>query len=365
MKGGVMKVAAAVVSGLLVAGLFVPFHFSALVWVALVPLLWALWSVRGKRAGWKGFGIGYVGGAVSCVIQFHWLETVSWLGAVLLALYLAIYWGLFGAFAAKFRPLLSRPGAVLKTAFCHGAVWAGLELLRGWLFTGFSWNPLGVAFHEMRTMAQGADLLGVGGLSLVLVFLQAVLVQSFGKWKENRIPLGVAALLVIALFGYGKARIAIEEQAESIKLKTLLVQLNIPQEAARMLWTDLETHQGYEEETLKALDALKSPDGKFSEKWPDWVMWPEIALTGRILFTDAGDRGFAQINHDTLSQVRAAGPFTLIYGAGELEGEHDGEYLAPKLKGRAYNSMTRCKLTANITWSFSAKPFRLWNRSHC
>ncbi|NJM38208.1 MAG: hypothetical protein HC845_10325 [Akkermansiaceae bacterium] len=184
MKSGVSKVVAAVISGLLVAGLFVPFSFSALAWAALMPLLWALWSLQGRRAGWKGFGIGYIGGAVSCLIQFQWLGSVSWLGVVILSLYLALYWGLFGVFAAKFRPQGNGPGAVLQTAFCHGAVWAGLELLRGWLFTGFSWNPLGVAFHETRTMAQGADLLGVGGLSLMLVFFQAVLLQSFGKWRE-------------------------------------------------------------------------------------------------------------------------------------------------------------------------------------
>ncbi|MEY3895799.1 MAG: hypothetical protein RLZZ214_1319, partial [Verrucomicrobiota bacterium] len=84
-----MRIAAAVASGLMVAGLFPPFQFSALVWVAMVPLLWALWSVSGRRAGWKGFGIGFLAGTVSCLIQFNWLSTVSWLGAVLLPLYLA------------------------------------------------------------------------------------------------------------------------------------------------------------------------------------------------------------------------------------------------------------------------------------
>ncbi|NJM38207.1 MAG: apolipoprotein N-acyltransferase [Akkermansiaceae bacterium] len=156
---------------------------------------------------------------------------------------------------------------------------------------------------------------------------------------RNRVPLGVAALLVVSLFFYGKFRIAGESQVESIRLRTLLVQLNIPQEAARMLWTDLETHQGYEDETLKALESLKSPDGKISEKWPDWVMWPEVALTGRLLFTDSGARGIPENNRETLAQIRTAGEFTLIYGAGELEGEPAGEYLAYKEKGRSYNSM--------------------------
>ncbi len=334
-----MRIAAAAASGLLVAGLFPPFDFPGMVWVALMPLLWALWAVEGKRAGWKGFGTAYLAGAVSCLIQFNWVASVSWLGAILLPLYLAVYWGLFGWFAATIGKPRKNGGAweSLRVAFCHGAVWAGCELLRGWVITGISWNVMGTALGETPVMAQGADLLGVAGLSLVLVFFQALLVQA-GQNRKRR-EVGIAALLVGSLYGYGKFRIAMEAKGESVRLKTLLVQLDIPQDAARVLWTDLETHQAYEVETLKALDALKSPDGKISPQWPDWVMWPECALTGRILRTDDGGWGTWQINLDTIAQVREAGPFSLIYGVNELEAEKRGEGLVMKENGKAYNSI--------------------------
>ena len=336
-KGSVwMRIAAAVASGLLVAGLFPPFSFSALAWVAMVPLLWALGSISGKRPGWQGFGIGFLGGTVSCLIQFNWLSTVSWLGAVLLPLYLAIYWGLFGAFAATW----GKPGKIgglgtnLRIAFCLAAVWAGLEWLRGWLFTGFGWNPLGVAFHDSRVMAQGADVFGVLGLSLLVVFFQAVLLQTVREKFARRGALRLAVLFVILLYGYGRFRISLERGAESVPLKTLLVQINIPQDAGQVLWSDLEIHQAYEDETLKALEALKG-----SDQWPDWVMWPECALTGRILRTHKGEWATWQINHDTLEQVRTAGPFSLIYGVNELEAEKRGDELVIKPEGRAYNSI--------------------------
>jgi apolipoprotein N-acyltransferase len=262
---------------------------------------------------------------------------------VLLPLYLAIYWGVFGAFAARFSPSAHPRSSALKIAFCHAAVWAGLELLRGWLFTGFSWNGLGVAFHEMQTMAQGADLLGVTGLSWIVVFFQAMVVQAgrklVGGESKARWDLGIAALLVLALFGYGKVRIGIEAKAESVRLKSLLVQLNIPQDAGQVLWTALETHMGYEDETQKALDAMKSADGKISSDWPDWVIWPECALTGRIFRTTDGEWGMPQNNHDTISRIRTMGPFSLIYGVNEQEAVKDGEHLIPKAKGRAYNSI--------------------------
>ena len=92
---------------------------------------------------------------------------------------------------------------------------------------------------------------------------------------------------------------ATEGRHEAVRLKTLLVQINIPQEAAQQLWNALDVHMAYEDETLKALEELAEKDAKRLEKameqaddggislsWPDWVMWPETALTGRIFRTD-------------------------------------------------------------------------------
>lgn len=320
-----LRVIAAVASGLLVAGSCPPIDFTWLAWVGMLPLLWALWSIKGGRVGWKGFGIGYLGGLAACLIQFHWMASVSWLGALILPMYLAVYWGIFGIFAAKF----GCRGKPLTVAFCTGAVWAGTELLRGWVITGISWNVLGVAFHDTPWMAQAADLFGVVGLSLVLVFYQSVIVLAWQR--RNWRPFGIASGVIILLAGYGFMRIDMEKDRESITLRTLLVQLNIPQDASRMLWTDLQTHQGYEDETLAGLKAAKTP--------PDWVMWPEIALTGQILTAETGEQGQWQINIDSIDQVRAGGRFELIYGAMEWTADLiDGE-LVPREKGPVYNTL--------------------------
>jgi apolipoprotein N-acyltransferase len=345
---GWLQIAASVVSGLLMAGVFPPLDMSWLVWVGMMPLIAALWTLDGKRRGWKGFGIGYLAGLTACLCQFHWVASVSWLGALLLPMYLAVYWGLFGIFAAKIgNPWkLGNSPHVLITAFCHGAVWAGCELLRGWVITGISWNVLGTAFHDTPLMAQAADILGVVGLSLAVVFFQAAVIQTFRSRKFT--PLAFASLVIGLIIVYGSVRLKLESNRESLRLKALLVQINIPQEADHMLWTDLETHQAYEEETLSALDALKSADGKYSSQWPDWVLWPECALTGRILSCPDGTRATWQINQDTLSQVRSAGSFSLIYGVSELEAEKKGDQLVMKENGNAYNSMAVMSPTGNL-----------------
>lgn len=371
---------AAVAAGLLGAALFPPFHGAMLVWLCLVPLLIACWTVGGKRRGAKGFALGWLAGAVASGLQFSWISVVSPLGAVLLPLYLGLYWGVFGWFCATWgnpwreevrteadRFGIGQTGAwtdvmkSLRIAFCTAAVWAGLELLRGWLLTGFGWNGLGVAFHQTPVIAQAADLLGVTGLSMLPVFFQTVLLQTARRLKQSaedgerrtRLDFLAAAALVALVLCYGILRIATEGRGDTTRLKALLVQLNIPQEAARQLWTAEQVHMGYEEETDKALrelaekdesrlrDAMeKSDEGEVTLRWPDWVVWPECALTGRILMTEEGRWGTWQENIETIRRVREAGEFHLLYGINEMEAE-DGEngQLLMKPRGKVWNSL--------------------------
>lgn len=359
--------AGALLSAVLVAGLFPPYNLAGLACLALVPLLAVVWSLEGPRRVWRSFGFAWMAGAVSSAIQFSWLNEVSWLAAVLLPLYLGVFWGLFGVYAATLGNPWRRPAgkrvalASLMTAAAHGAVWAGLEWLRGWLFTGFGWNGLGVAFHRTPVMAQAADLLGVAGLSLLLVFFQAVVVQAARRiWdgvrdgrRRPRWDFAAAAAVVAVVMGYGLITRATEHRRESVRLKALLVQLNIPQDAARMQWDDLTIHRRYEDDTLAALDQLIADDEKALQKalsqttegalqlrWPDWVIWPESAMRGRILRTDDGAWAAWQGNLDTLASVRSGGRFSLIYGAVELQAVPNAHGdLVAKSGGAMYNSL--------------------------
>jgi len=330
-----IRLAAAVATGLGCAALVPPWDLGFLVWISMVPLLAALWSYSGKRAGWKGFALGWLAGTIAHGIQLNWLSVVSPLGAGVLPIYLGLFWGAFGAFAATLgNPGLQKRGvnSAMAIAFANAAVWAGLEWLRGWLFTGFSWNGLGVGLHDNLIFAQAADLLGVSGLSLFLVFLQAVLILGL-RLRDKRTLIQIAAA-VLLVGSYGKIRISGEERRATTPLRALLVQNNIPQDAARYLWDPAEIHISYEDATLAALEKTKA-DGTF----PDWVIWPESALTGRFLRTDDGNWGTWQENLDTLRNVKEGGEFTLMFGAVELEAASEGDTLAPKPGGNTYNSL--------------------------
>jgi apolipoprotein N-acyltransferase len=367
MRTLLFRALAIVLSGLMVAAMVPPFSYAGLAWLCLIPLLIALWTLKVKHRAKKGFLIGYLVGAISFGIQVSWLSTVSWLGPIVLASYLALFFGAFGAFAAtlgnpwnRSEEISESPFRSLFNAFTHATVWAGLEWLRGWLFTGFSWNGLGIAFHETLVISQAADLLGVAGLSLMLVFFQCVLVQVAYRLKKTasdgirrpRWDFTASVLGVGLLIAYGLLRIAGESGKESIPLKSLLIQLNIPHEGATVLWPAEQVHMGYEDETLGALETIakadeeklkaaigKSDEGEIELSTPDWVLWPETALNGRIIRTDTGEWGSWRENIDTIERVRKGGTFDLIYGVVEIEGEAREDGLYQKENAKIYNSI--------------------------
>ncbi|MBB5350604.1 apolipoprotein N-acyltransferase [Haloferula luteola] len=381
-SGPWLRLVAAVASGAGSALVLPPYDGGGLVWVALLPALLALWSLEGRR-GWKGFGLGWLMGFSSFLISLHWLTEVSSAGWVALSTYLALFPALWGAWVAKVvHPWIDRAPKdesriamkmrqkevvraghwqaswkSLRIALSAAAVWCVLEWLRGWLFTGFGWNTLGVGFHRTPVMAQSADLLGICGLAFVPVFLQAVIVQTgrrlvaearAGKLRPH-IDFGVAAVLVALSFCYGVWRLSREGKGDSIRLQALLVQLDIPQEAARRLWTSEEIHFGYEDETLAGLKQVEAAneakiraaqEGELVElARPDWILWPEVSLDGRILRDNEGAWATWQENLDTWSVVNPDGEFTLVLGLLEEEGVRLGDQLVRKEDGRVWNSL--------------------------
>src|SRR5439155_8556140 len=74
------------------------------------------------------------------------------------------------AFTASWRNLLA--------ASVAASAWATHEWTRGWLFSGFGWNGLGVALHAEWPMIQVAELTGVVGLSFAIAFANIIAVTT-------------------------------------------------------------------------------------------------------------------------------------------------------------------------------------------
>lgn len=385
---------AALLSGVMLAMCFPDWNLSGFVWVWMLPLLTAIWRGEKKR---YGFCIGYLAGLVFWLINLKWLWTVSGLGAMVMAAFLALYFGLWGAVAVSvgnpwrkrktketkegesstskiqqkidqkqssqkvglLGGVLGESTRSLKFAFINAAAWVGFEWLRGWVFTGFGWNGLGVAFHDIPVLAQAADLVGVTGLAFMPVFMSAVIIQTASRLKSEaasgklrpRLDFSVAALLLALQFCYGVWRVKNVNDWETERVRILLVQGNIPQDikwdpasVADIFKIYADTTRAgmasLEDENLEQLQA--NVDGDAVElKQPDLVIWPESAFPTPLYFADnfEGHIVFGEARHLIDEEIRPLGKFTLVAGMNEFESDFDGQRATWKEGGRQYNSI--------------------------
>ena len=168
---------AAVFSGGLVTSCFAPFNQTWACWIALTPLLAAVWFSGGKakRRGVRDLLLGYVAGVVYFWSTFSWLRTVTFSGLILVGLYMGVYSALWAWLAGLVRPRQPNESSGARSpwlssarnlglAFILACGWTALEWIRGWLFSGWGWNGLGVALHNVLPIIQIAEFTGVAGL---------------------------------------------------------------------------------------------------------------------------------------------------------------------------------------------------------
>jgi apolipoprotein N-acyltransferase len=228
-------IAAAVLSGLLVAAAFPNWDQTYLLIFALVPLFWAL---KGKSLK-AGFGLGLVSGLAHYVALLYWivfvthvfghLPLVAAIGILLLlAGYLSLYtavWGLGVAWGQARR---------LSLLWWAPVLWVALEFGQTYIISGFPWELLGNGLFLHPMLLQLADFTGVYGLSFLVVLVNAglylLLSPPRGQVLRFRQAAGVCLILAFWL-GYGYYRLGevVKLEASSPKIKVAVVQGNLKQ----------------------------------------------------------------------------------------------------------------------------------------
>ena len=256
-------------SGLAGACGFEPLGLWPLTLAAFACLLWLVEqapSLRSALARGYWFGVG------NFTLGLNWIATaftyqsampawLGWIAVVLLSLYLAVYpamatglawrWGVAGRNARTSR---------FKYVLIFAAAWIVTEWVRATMFTGFAWNPIGVAL--LPTPASWlAPWIGTYGLSGAAMLLAGALLLLFHRrWKDAAILLGAVALAAaIAAFTRG-----VPLPAPAVPLR--IVQPNIGQENR---WTP-----GFEGRTLQRLARLS----RTRDARPRLLLWPESAV---------------------------------------------------------------------------------------
>ena len=286
-------------SGIILSLCYPQFNLGELIWISLIPLISSIWlgsaKITSKKRAIRGFALGYVTGLIFFLINLSWLHHIHLAASTLLPAFLALYFAIWGAFAATIgRPsffnstetndsleskkiISSSSIESLRCAFLNGSAWCGLEWLRGWLITGFPWNGLGVGLRNDLVMIQITDLIGVTGLSFVIVFCSSILTSLIFRItkeiKTSRLrahPDFIVGIIFIAsIFIYGANRLSPKKDTH-IEVSVLLVQGGINQEEKWDASSAQKIYRRYWDLTAPYL-SLENADF-------DLVVWPESSL---------------------------------------------------------------------------------------
>lgn len=257
-------------SGVMATLPFLSFSLAPLIWVALVPLICTV-SGKGIR---EGVILGFIAGAIFGYGGMYWLKNVTGLGYLLIGLYLAFYWGVWGGWISFVSQ--RRPGWVWWAA---PVFWVSLEFLRSYLFTGFPWNLLGVSQAKNLPLIQIASITGVYGISFVVVLVNSACAQllialynpipqrtqRFSRWCP---PVSTFLILIaVILYGRGELDKGRKSGGQTTCLALCLVQGGVAQE---LKWEPSLAGAHFRTYLNLTREALASR--------PDLVVWPESAL---------------------------------------------------------------------------------------
>ncbi|MBU0516858.1 MAG: apolipoprotein N-acyltransferase [Proteobacteria bacterium] len=264
--------------------------------VGLVPLFSALEGAP----FWRAFRLGQVAGTVHFLVMVSWLPrtmelyagvhwSLCYLAPLILALFLGLYWALFaGCYALAVGRGI--PGLLAAPVF-----FVAFEILRGAIFTGFAWMPLGNLLVGAQELIQAADFFGVYGLSLAAVFINYCLWAALvGRTRLRAFcfHLALAATVVVALLVYGLIRLPQirTKIVASPRIFVSVLQGNIPP----LMKHDRRPENIYRSiDTYGQLTRIVQADTAFLRQWidqvsllqpplwawgPHLIIWPETAL---------------------------------------------------------------------------------------
>jgi apolipoprotein N-acyltransferase len=349
---------AAIATGLLCAGCFAPFNYDWLCWIALTPLLAAIWFSGGesKRRWARDLLLGYVAGLVFFWVVFSWLYTVTVPGMILVGIYMACYFAAWSWLCGLLRPGLrkvrekplegldavsrrlnekyaaehptsSEPVEVLDTparrspwlssinnlrlAFLLAAAWVSHEFLRGIVFSGWSWNSIGSALHTKLVVIQIAEFTGVAGLSFMVVFTNVILLATVRRFiletqvkpMRPHFDLTLTMAGIVGVMGFGIHSLNVRRETKP--LNVALVQPNIPREEKFTVEFAMKTFDLFTRLSRPVLDASARPD---------LLVWPESSMPGPVLNDE--------LSHKFVMDFSASTKTDLLLGTIDLDETH-------------------------------------------
>lgn len=274
-----------IISGILLALSFPGANLSWLAYIALVPLLLSLKArsetMNPGQAFYAGAGTGliffltllyWIVNTVHQYGQLHVLLAVSIL--VLLCVYLCLYTGIFTLVIQWMYADRRFKKNIFLVPFSASFLWVGLEYVRTYAFTGFSWGSLGYSQYKNPALIQIVDLTGVYGVSFMIVLVNFAVSDILGMIRsramdKNLISVFITGFIFFSVVFYGTGQ---KNKIDGLNKKSpaavvSIVQGNIRQEV-KWSW-DFK---------FKTVEKYVRLSNSLTGEKPDLVIWPETSL---------------------------------------------------------------------------------------
>ncbi|MCX5702753.1 MAG: apolipoprotein N-acyltransferase [Candidatus Omnitrophica bacterium] len=253
---------------------FPSFNLEFLAWFGFVPVFFALNNKSQKQV----FFLFFITGIIFWSGIVYWLVYVTLAGTIVLILYLALYFAIFGLIISSSKlqaPCLAGRQASSKLLFIP-SVWVLLEYIRSHLFTGFPWALLGYSQYLNLPVVQIADITGIWGVSFLVMMSNVALylvmssepgVRGERMVKSKNLITPVIIFCFVLGYGFYKLQTLNSKLQTEHAVKISVIQGNIPQE---LKW-DAKAQDYIINEYLD-LNTRTMADK------PDLIIWPESAL---------------------------------------------------------------------------------------
>ncbi len=314
-----------------------PIGWSALAWVAYVPLILASSPEANPR---RLFVISYLACFFYWMVNLYWLVPVTIAGWIVFCLYTALLWPVLTLclrYCRARRIPLFLAAAVLIV---------GVEQMQGLFMGGFFWRFLAHSQYKNTSLIQIADIFGAGGVSFLIALVNGLIAEiilearalrwtkgyvenSMGKQVAHPTvaiyrPLLSVVLVAAAVAGailYGRWRIGQEVECVTTGPVVAMLQSNVPQSVKRSFESGQELFDGLMKDSKAAVQA-----------GAELVVWPETMVQAyldgavwRFLTSPEEAQGF-----DKALREHANGKAYLLVGAygAELQQHGADRYLA-------------------------------------
>ena len=253
---------------------FPKFNLEYLAWFSFVPLFFAIEGKTKREAFWSS----YLSGFIFFILTIYWLVHVTFVGLIILSLYLSFYFAFFGYFFVGFKKRFKKYNVLLIIFL--SSIWIILEYLRSYLLTGFPWVLLGYSQYLNTKIIQSVDIIGSFGLSFLVIFVnlcafEMIKAVSFRKFKLFS-KISIMLLLIwVVFYSYGVYSINKYSLQEDGVINVSLIQGNIAQE-----------HKWESIYRTKIKEIYFDLSRKASEDNPDIIIWPETAYPDYIISGD-------------------------------------------------------------------------------